>query len=99
MKRMKVVIIPERKEEHIDFIACDLCGNKAPNPVFEGDWTDTDIYETKTVKIQFKEGYGDTEGGWVKKIKYHVCPRCFLSKLGLWFKEQGATATVYENRY
>ena len=81
MKHMKIVKIPAKEEERVDYITCDLCGEKIK-------WNAGDPYDK--LVIQKKTGSLWPEGGIGTLITFDLCEKCFDEKLIPWFKSQGA---------
>ena len=95
----KTITIPEKTEERIDFVKCDLCGMINKLTDYKGsDWSYNE-HELMEVEIKLKTGCFYPDYGNGDEIRFHICPGCFKNKLMVWFAEQGAIATETEWDY
>jgi hypothetical protein len=76
---------------------CDLCGMEQAVgqrwPQVEGA-DDHGAFNHGEVTIECEYGYGYPDGGEVTHVVFDLFPRCFMSRLVPWLKEQGAAPTV-----
>lgn len=64
----------------LDYIKCDLCGQKT-RMQYKGqpDWASHHLsgYAFETVNIEMEYGHHYPDGGWSEKLKWDICPDCF----------------------
>jgi len=80
MKHMKTVVVPERTSTFVDFVTCDLCGEKV---IKKG-------YDVDEVEIRHKVGYIYPDGGSVTEASVDMCGKCFDERLVPWLRSKGA---------
>jgi hypothetical protein len=80
MKHMKTVVIPADTKQEVDFVTCDLCGEKIK----------CGYHEIDEVKVTYKQGRSYPEGSWGDETSVDMCGDCFNEKLVPWLKSQGA---------
>lgn len=98
MKHKKLITIPEKQEERVVTVTCDLCGAEG-KPNYEGaDWT-TESYSTNETHVRWKKGSSYPEGGSGEQYDVHVCPKCFEERLLPWLRTQGAAPIAEEYDY
>lgn len=89
--------IPAKTAEYTVSVTCDLCGEvfeEAREGVPNIEWAAYgDIQETC---VQIEEGYGHLDGGDKRVRAYHICCKCFKTKLEPWLQSQGAKPTIRE---
>jgi hypothetical protein len=85
MKHMESVTIPAREEKRLDFITCDMCGERIESG---------DAYEVNEVEIRHKTGYSYPEGGSGQEVLVDLCAKCFDDKLVPWLRSQGVNPRV-----
>jgi hypothetical protein len=89
MKHTKIVIDPAREREVVDYITCDLCGDKIDN----------DPYDAEAVEVWHKTGSKYPDGGYGETKIYDICGKCFEEKLVAWMNSQNAKPTIEEWDY
>jgi hypothetical protein len=103
MKVIKTRIIPpqpERSEEYVADITCDLCsrgggGRQMHNQSIS--WSDkTDLFDIDLTTIRREEGKSYPEGGSTEVMEFHICPDCWDVKLVPWLTSQSAKPTCFE---
>ena len=92
MRHVKTVVVPETTKEVIDFIVCDLCGERAPG----GDWAGGEDNLNETI-VSWRRGNCYPESSHEVEIRYDICPDCFENRLMVWLAEQDATPTEKED--
>jgi len=85
----KTINVPQKQQEIIDYVTCDLCGIKGDDEI---NWPNDD-YNVIETEINIVMGDRYPESGDGTKIQYHICPECFKNKLMIWLREQGAIPT------
>lgn len=80
MKHMKTVEVPATTRETVDFVTCDLCGEKI----------DVRGYDVDEVEVHHKTGSNYPEGGSGYETSVDMCGKCFDEKLVPWLRSQGA---------
>ena len=81
MKHMKTVLVPEQRNQVVDFVTCDLCGAK---PKARG-------YDINEVEVRHKVGELYPEGGSGTETRVDMCGKCFYEKLVPWLISQGCS--------
>ncbi len=80
MKHLKTVEVPATTRETVDFVTCDLCGEKI----------DVRGYDVDEVEVRHKTGSNYPEGGSGDETSVDMCGKCFDEKLVPWLRSQGA---------
>jgi len=75
-KRMR----PEREEEYIAELRCDICGRKAPKPGGDHPWKE-EIYDIHDVDVKLREGDQYPDSGSGEETSFDICPKCFKERL------------------
>lgn len=88
MKHMKTVVFPERKEEQLDFVSCDFCGNQMVQHYG---------YEVDKVTVSREEYKEFPEGFDGQTTFVDMCKICFTDKLIPWIRSQGVEPRTEEN--
>ena len=98
--RMKTITrpaVPETTVEVIDVVRCDLCSaqendrdEQSPN------WASGCSVQEVTIRYKRGSDWGG-DGYSYRLISYHVCPKCFVTKLEPWLSSQGASPTESED--
>lgn len=81
MKHMKTITVPAHSKEVIDYVTCDLCGEKIIN---------RSDYSLDEVEVRHKSGVAYPDGGHGDEVEVDVCGKCFDTKLVPWLISQGA---------
>ena len=84
MKHMKTVLVPEQRNQVVDFVTCDLCGEK---PGAFG-------YDINEVEVRHKTGILFPEGGSGTETRVDMCGKCFARKLVPWLISQGCSPST-----
>ncbi len=79
MKHLKTLQIPATTKDVVEFITCDLCGEKIA----------THIYEVDEVIVNHRYGESYPEAGFGKETNVDLCGQCFEEKLIPWLRSQG----------
>ena len=85
MKYKKIVIVPERQENKIVKVTCDLCKSEIKA---------TGCYEVDEVTIEWDIGSHYPEGRFIERHSIDMCGDCFKSKLTPWLDSQGADVLI-----
>ena len=86
MKHMKTVVVPEQRDQVVDFVTCDFCGVKHANH----------SYDINEVEVRHKEGVLYPEGGSGTETRVDMCGKCFDEKLVPWLRSQGCLPCTVE---
>lgn len=89
MQYNKVVEIPARKETVVDFITCDLCGEKI----------EEERHMIDEVEVRHHSGENWPEGGSGTDTSFDICSDCFNNQLVPWLKSKGCSPQVKEWDY
>lgn len=90
MKHREIVTIPERKEERVTSISCDLCSAKGRARIDAAEWGDSAGNNVNETEVRLKTGYSCPDGGNGDQYVIDICPTCFENKLIPWLRSQGA---------
>lgn len=89
--------IPETEIEEVDYVICDLCKQSKGKFTYTSDsvsWRSDKVSETI---ISFEHGWNFPEGGETTTETFHICDKCFESKLVPWLQSQSAEPTLEVN--
>lgn len=81
MKILKTIMVTK---EVVDKVICDLCKDEIVQKPFQ-------VSEAK-VELKIGEAFPDHGNG--ELLSFDVCRKCFVTKLIVWFFEQGAEVTT-----
>jgi len=87
MKHLRTVEVPSTQKQIVDFVSCDLCGEKIEH---EGH------YETNEIEVRHKVGSSYPEGGSGTETKVDLCDACFDGRLIPWIVSQGGKPQTNE---
>ena len=91
---------PEKTQEYIQKILCDLCkkteGKEGNDRVeWKTDWH----YDIEHTSITYDSGSSYPEGTAIERKTFHVCPECWKTKLQPWLESQGGKYTEKDFDY
>lgn len=86
MKYMKTVVVPEYRNQVVDFVTCDFCEAKI---VATG-------YDINEVEVRHKTGVLFSDGGSGTETRVDMCGKCFDEKLVPWLRSQGCSPRTEE---
>jgi hypothetical protein len=86
MKHLKIVIVPAKEEQYLDYISCDLCGERV----------DSQGYNAEEVTIKHRTGCNYPEAGSGDETSVDLCGKCFDEKLIPWLESLGVKPTTEE---
>jgi hypothetical protein len=75
---------------------CELCGTRVSGDVWPAK-SGNNVMKTEIGMCQGWNYGGD--GGSTTTIIYDICPLCFVNKLEVWLKEQGAKPRIVESEW
>jgi hypothetical protein len=90
MKHMKTVVIPEKTNQVVDYITCDLCKEKIPKK---------QSYMVDKVEVSHRVGEHYPEGGYGTDTSVDMCGKCFDEKLIPWLRSQNAEPRTEEYEF
>jgi hypothetical protein len=82
-------VIPQRTEQRLVEMACDICHNKADRP-YTNQWEAMNSYKVSRTVVTFEEGEAYPEGRNTKTLTYDICPTCFMQHLVPFMTSHGA---------
>jgi formate dehydrogenase assembly factor FdhD len=87
MKHMKIVEVPAKTEEVIDFVTCDLCKMKIDQ---------SNKYQINDVEVSHRTGHSCPDGGSGELVSFDICGKCFDEKIVPFLQLFGAEPTKSE---
>lgn len=90
MRHMKEMHVPAETKVVLDYVSCDLCGERIKEP---------GSYEVDEVNTSHRVGTSYPEGGSGATTTFDLCARCFTEKLVPWAAELGAYPRVTDWDY
>lgn len=87
MRHMKTIEVPATTREIVDFVTCDICGEKINR---------SDGYEVNEIEVRHKTGTSYPECGSGEETSVDMCGKCFDEKLVPWLRSQGAEPRTEE---
>jgi hypothetical protein len=86
MEHKKIVNVPAKKIEQVDYYTCDICGINL-----------SDVhYEVSEVDISMKEGVSYPDSGHHILTEFDICITCFKEKLMKFMSDNGAKPRISE---
>jgi hypothetical protein len=88
-QRFEDIVIPQRTEECLVEVTCDICKRRADRPG-GGQWDAPSAYTVSETSVSCEEGDASPEGGNIESLSFDICPTCFKEKLIPFFALFGA---------
>ncbi len=94
MLKTKTITDPAITRKVTESVTCDLCGKEFKlalemSPGIQWD----DEGDAARSYVKFESGYSFYDCAHWKGREYHICPKCFTTKLEPWLQAQGAKST------
>lgn len=96
MKHYKKVKIPEHYDDLLVNTTCDLCGEDTIVTSSRFDIDMSSRFDIDMVRIVHKWGESYPECGSGEVVNIDMCPKCFVSKLEPWLKDNGVDIKTEE---